>query len=233
MTESDGEKELKPSSGDLAHTIAKAGLSAIPVIGGPAAELFSAIIVTPLSKRRDKWILSIAEGLKRLEEEVKGFKIEELSKNEMFITTVMQASQAAIRNHQKEKLESLRNAILNAALPEPPKEYLQERFIIFIEIITSWHLKVLYFLDEIFEFEIEHPDEDLEEIVRYALKNKFPELWEYNSQFYRHLVKELYDYGLIEMNVLTVGNILQHISSSGTTDMGKKFLKFIRSPLKS
>lgn len=37
-------------------------LSAIPGIGGSAAELFSSIIVPPISKRRDEWIESIAEG---------------------------------------------------------------------------------------------------------------------------------------------------------------------------
>jgi hypothetical protein len=56
--------------GDVAHTIVKAGLSAIPVIGGPAADLFSALIIPPLTKRRDEWIQSIVAGLQNLEEKV-------------------------------------------------------------------------------------------------------------------------------------------------------------------
>ena len=39
----------EPTAGDTAHLITKAGLSAIPILGGPAAELFSALVVPPLS----------------------------------------------------------------------------------------------------------------------------------------------------------------------------------------
>jgi len=38
----------KQSIGDVGHTAAKAALAMIPVIGGPAAELFSALITPPL-----------------------------------------------------------------------------------------------------------------------------------------------------------------------------------------
>jgi len=40
----------KQSKGDVVHTLAKAGLSAIPVMGGPAAELFQCVIQPPLAK---------------------------------------------------------------------------------------------------------------------------------------------------------------------------------------
>lgn len=133
-------KELKPEIADVAHTAAKALITAIPVIGGAAAEFFSAIVVPPLSRRRDKWIEDIVEGLQTLEKQVDGFKIEELSHNEMFITTVMNASQTAIRNHQEEKLEALRNAVLNAALPNPPDDDLQLMFLNFVDTFTPWHL---------------------------------------------------------------------------------------------
>jgi len=52
--------KLKPELADHAHMLIKAAISAIPVYGGPAAEIFSAIITPPLSKRRDKWIVEIA-----------------------------------------------------------------------------------------------------------------------------------------------------------------------------
>ena len=52
-------------------------------------------------------------GLQNLEEKVKGLTIDTLQDNDAFITTVMRATQSAIRNHQKEKLEALRNATLH------------------------------------------------------------------------------------------------------------------------
>ena len=36
------------TTGDYAHTTAKAALSALPVVGGPAAELFALVIAPPL-----------------------------------------------------------------------------------------------------------------------------------------------------------------------------------------
>ena len=145
--DSDIRSKPKAGAGNIAHIVAKAGLSTIPIIGGSAAEIFSAIIVPPLSKRRDEWVESIANGLKAIEEKVDDFNIEALSQNEMFITTVMHASQAAIRNHQKEKLEALRNAVLNAALPNAPEEDIQLMFLNFVDSLTPWHLRILKFFD--------------------------------------------------------------------------------------
>lgn len=140
-------KRLYHSKGDLAYTIVKAGISAVPIVGGPATELFSAIITPPLSRRRDAWIESIAEGLERLVQKVDGFRIEDLAENKSFITIVMHASQIAIRNHQGEKLEALRNAILNSALVNPIEDDLQLIFLKFIDDLTPWHFRILEFLN--------------------------------------------------------------------------------------
>jgi hypothetical protein len=91
----------KKNAGDIVHGLVKAGISAIPIAGAPAAEIFALVVTPPYERRRDKWIESIGNGLKKLAETVEGFKIEELSQNEAFITTITHASQAAIRNHQK------------------------------------------------------------------------------------------------------------------------------------
>jgi hypothetical protein len=128
--------------GDVAHTIVKAGISSIPVVGGAAAELFALVIEPPLDKRRNEWMKAMAEGLKTLEE--KGaLRIDDLPKNEAFISTVMHASQAALRNHQKEKLEALRNAALNVAIGNAPDEDIQLMFVNLIDAVTPWHIRIL------------------------------------------------------------------------------------------
>ena len=133
---------------DVAHTLIKAGISFIPGIGGAATELFSMIIAPPLEKRRNQWLDDIAERLKSLEGVVDGFRVEDLSQNETFITVVMHATQVAIRNHQQEKLEALRNAVLNAARPDALEDDRQLMFLNFIDELTPWHLKVLHFFDD-------------------------------------------------------------------------------------
>lgn len=49
-------KVPKRSKGDIAHTLTKAGLSTVPVVGGPTAELFQHLIQPPLEKRREEWM---------------------------------------------------------------------------------------------------------------------------------------------------------------------------------
>lgn len=218
----------KPNKGDVAHTIAKAGLSAIPVVGGPAVELFNAIITPPLAKRRDEWIESIAEGLKKLEETVEGFKIENLKDNDMFITTVMHATQVAIRNHQKEKLDALRTAILNSTSPNAPEEDMQLIFLNFVDILTSSHLKMLKFLENPIELskKYELPPNSQDEIygIPYeALNDNFPELQD--------------NYGVFEMIIddLELKQLLIEGESNCpwpcASQLGKEFLQFITSPI--
>ena len=112
------------SKGDVAHTLAKAGLSAIPVVGGPAVELFQYLIQPPLEKRRGEWMAQVGEKLQELE--AKGLKLDELQKNEEFVSAVMHASQIALRTHQAAKLDALRNAIINVAKGQAPDEALPQ-----------------------------------------------------------------------------------------------------------
>lgn len=218
----------KPNKGDVTHTIAKAGLSAIPVVGGPAVELFNAIITPPLVKRRDEWIESIAEGLKKLEETVEGFKIENLKDNNMFITTVIHATQVAIRNHQKEKLDALRTAILNSTSPNAPEEDMQLIFLNFVDTLTSSHLKMLKFLENPIELskKYELPPNSQDEIygIPYeALNDNFPELQD--------------NYGVFEMIIddLELKQLLIEDESNCpwpcASQLGKEFLQFITSPI--
>lgn len=129
------------SKGDLVHALAKAGLSAIPILGGPAAELFQLVIQPPLERRRSEWMAAIGEKLQELED--RGARLEDLAKNEEFISAVMHASNIALRTHQQEKLEALRNAVLNVAVGQAPDDALQHMFFRWIESLSPLHLRVL------------------------------------------------------------------------------------------
>jgi hypothetical protein len=124
---------------------------AAPLAAGGAAlavELFSATFGPPLEKRRDQWIESLYEKLKELETKIDGFTIDNLAENEVFITTLINATQIAIRSHQKEKHDSLRNIVLNAALPNSLDEELQLLFLSFLDSFSATHVRLLNFLDK-------------------------------------------------------------------------------------
>lgn len=229
-------KKPKKSAGDVVHAIAKAGISAIPIAGAPAAEIFALVVTPTLERRRDEWIDSIGEGLKELAQKVAGFKLEDLAKNEEFITTVTHASQAAVRNHQKEKLEALRNAVLNAALPNALEEDLQLMFLNFIDSFTSWHLAILEFLDKPREWGIKHgityPDSP--EPHRISVNQAFIHAFSdprVKRETYDVFLRDLSSRGLINSEKINIMIPDAGDLASWTTDMGKQFLTFISSPL--
>lgn len=235
MNDQERYKKPEPTAGDTAHTLTRAGLSAIPIVGGPAAELFSMILFPPLTRRRDEWVQSIADGLTELEEKVEGFKIEDLSDNEAFVTTLMQASQVAIRNHQKEKLESLRSAVLNAALPSSPEEDLQALFLELVDTLTAWHLRVLKLLDDPIGYGEKHGITYRNVSMgslSHLIGEVYPELREHED-FCSQLVEDLHTRGMLSTDSVHTMMTGAGIYASRTTVLGKQFLAFVTSPLEA
>ncbi len=141
MADDRGYTPPEHSTGDTAHSVAKAALSFIP----GATDLFEFFVLPPLEKRRQKWMEEVAQGLRELER--KGLlNLEELENNEAFITILVQTSQAAIRNHQAHKLMAFRGVVLNAAINIDIAEDLQLRFVSFVDELTPSHIALLQFL---------------------------------------------------------------------------------------
>lgn len=217
MPEPEITKGPKRNASDVAHTLVKAGIATVPCVSSLASELFSLVVTPSLEKRRDEWIESIAKALKALEEKVDGFKIENLQKNEAFVSTVVQASQSAIREHQKEKLEAFKNAVLNTTLPDTPDEELRLIFLEFINTLTPLHLRVLALLNK-------------PPWIKYHKfkEESFPKLTK-NHSLCETIVRDLYSCGLVNIRPDPGGDVI-YAPERNTTDLGRAFLKFITSP---
>ena len=127
---------------EKAHKVARATISAVPVMGGALVEAFNSLIEPPMARRRTEWMVQVTEAINELYE--KGFVTEQdLQSNDKFFTTLVHASNVAIKNHEQEKLSALRNAVLNSALPEAPDDTLQQLFLNLIDSYTSWHIAIL------------------------------------------------------------------------------------------
>lgn len=211
------------SGGDKAHRVARAALSSIPVVGGAAVEIFNAIIAPPLERRKAEWMNQVTEAINQLIEKG-GLTPEELQNNEQFFTTLVQASQTALRNHQKEKLEALKNAILNAALPNAPDESLQQMFLNFVDTFTVWHLRLLNLFHApvrqkaVFSGALSHVVEDA-----------FPEL-RGRRGFYDQVWRDLYTRGLVNTESLHGLMSADGLTDRRTSDLGGQFLSFIMNP---
>ena len=136
------------TSGDSFHGLVRAGLATIPVLGAAATELLNLIIapqLDPLDRRRAEWMNDVAGRLEQLEED-RTLDLNQLQDDDAFITIVMWASQAAIKTHEAEKREALRNAVLDATRPHAPDASLQHHFVTLLDTLTVWHLRVLNLL---------------------------------------------------------------------------------------
>lgn len=204
---------------DLVHTATKAGLSTIPWIGGPVAELFSLIIQPPIEKRRQAWMEQVAEGLRRLEEN--GLKIESLRDNEEFISAVLHASQIALRNHQQTKLEALRNAVLNVGRGQAPDHALQLMFLNFVDTFSEWHVRVL----KLFQNPPPQPGVYMGGLSL-VLESTYPEL-KGRRDFYDQVWKNLYFGGLTNTESLHVTMSADGLTQKRTSPLGDQFLAFI------
>lgn len=232
MSDKLADKLPQPTPGDHAHLVVKAAISAIPYVGGPVAELFNVVIQPPLVKRREEWMENIATSLGLLEGKVAGFSIAELSKNEAFITAVMHASTTAIKNHHKEKLEALRNAVLHSALPNPPESDIQLMFLGWVDALTPLHLRILALLNDPTAWGQLHAVQWpawMTAGISSVIEHAFPEL-KGRRDLYDKVGKDLHNEGLL-------GPASFHTTTSGrglfapqTTRLGQQFLAFIAPP---
>jgi hypothetical protein len=212
----------KSTAGDAAHAFAKAGLSMIPLVGGPAVELFQHLVQPPLERRRNEWMKQVGEKLQSLERD--GVKLDDLQSNEQFITAVMQASTAALRTHKTEKLAALRNAVINIASGQGPEETIQHLLLSFVDDFSEMHLRVLTFAD------VPRPRAGISTAgLGHVLEENIPSL-RGHRELYDQLWKDLYLRGLINTESLHGMMTRNGLVQSRTTDLGKALLNLIAEP---
>jgi hypothetical protein len=216
--------------GDAAHEIGKAVLSVVPAAGGPLAALFENIFTAPLNKRKQQWFEELAGVITEIQEKLDGITPEQLSKNEMFVTAALQASQIAIRNHKKEKIEALRNALFNSVQPGAPSEDKQLIFFKLIDDLTPWHLRLLGLLNDPTKWMekngIRNPGWGMGGVST-VIEHCLPDL-RGARDFYDQLVRDLQTGGLLRQGsfvhvTMTGGGML----TSQTSEMGREFISFI------
>lgn len=210
------------SKGDVAHSLAKAGLSMIPVAGGPAVELFQLLVQPPLEKRRAEWMKAVGEKLQDLEKQ--GLKLEDLQANERFVSAVMHATQAAMRTHVVAKRDALRNAILNVAVGQAPDETVQHLLLSFVDDLTEMHLRIL---------KVFHQPTVPQGIsmggLSTVLEQAIPDLRN-RRDIYDQLWKDLYTRGLVNTEGLHVTMSGNGLASRRTTGLGEALLTLISEP---
>jgi hypothetical protein len=218
-------KVPKHTAMDIAHRVVRAGLSlglsTVP-FGSLVLELYDYFIKPPLARRQEEFIHRLAVGLERLEKH--SVDIESLSNNQNFITIVTQAMVISLRNHQKEKLDALQNAILNAATLDDSDVDLELIFLNYIDIFTPSHLEMLDYLDKN-EFDLKggayakYVTPDIYKALS-SVKPKYAD-----SHFFNVIFRDLESRELIYPMTRNVSE--ERYLATITTNLGKSFLEYI------
>lgn len=228
----DMQNDFKNSTGDYAHAVAGGAVASIPGIGNLASEIFHTIISSPLEKRKEQWMIRIAEGLEELQNKADNFNVETLCENDLFISILNRASQLAISNHQEEKLNALRNAIMNTALDIDIDENEQMMFLNLVDSTTPWHLRLIHYF--------ENPEQRYKERnikpMDYPMGSPVTPLLDFYAElkgkesFINLIVKDLYNNGLFNTENLNAMMTSNGMYASRLTEYGERFLQFISAP---
>lgn len=212
---------------DITHSSIKGILGTIPVLGALASEIFSLVITPPLEKRRVEWMNNLAAKLDELEKNSK-IDFNELKENNLFIDVVLQATERALKTSEEEKIEAFQNAVLNTAITDSSNNTKSQIFLNLLDKFTSWHLKVLKFIDNPSKW---FSDNGIKKSygmgsISVAIKDAFPELQ------YEDELLDIIWLDLRNANFHKTEGINSTISGHGmlanrTTAIGREFLEFI------
>jgi len=226
------ENDLKNMSGDYVHSIVNAAISSAPLVGSAASEIFSMVIASPLEKRKEKWMLKIAESLEELQSKIEGFNVQDLCEDELFISVLNRVSQLALSNHQEEKINALKNAVINTALKISIDENEEMMFISMIDTLTPWHLKIINYFENpkgrFDELGIK-PREYMMGSPILPLQEFYPEL-KNKDDFINLLISDLYNKGIFSVKDLNCTMTSSGMFCSRLTEYGKRFLRYIKYP---
>jgi hypothetical protein len=229
MTDARQPPEATPS--DIVHKVVKGTLSMIPIVGGTAAELFAAIVIPPLERRRAEWMRAVGKDLQRLEAEGK-INVDELANSDEFIDTVLQATQIALRNQKEEKLRALRAAVVHTAQGLSPGETLRHIFLRYVDELTEWHLRVLELFHDPktwYERNTKEPPSFIMGGLSSILEDALPELRD-KRPIYDQIWTDLYQRGLVNTQGLHSTMSGTGLFARRTSELGARFLAFIQEP---
>jgi hypothetical protein len=173
------EEIVRGSNADKDYNATKALISFIPAVGSGLVSFYESNVSAPATKRLNEFLKTLVLALAEIEDKFDGLAFHDPA---LFQTTLMYTLQIASRDHQEEKLEALRNIVLNAALPNAPDKEIQQMFLKWIDNFTTSHLALLKLLHQ--------PDRNTN------IDSLLPD-WETKANLYQVIFDDLKSKGLV------------------------------------
>jgi hypothetical protein len=209
---------------------ADAVASVIPGGSYAVQQIIKQFIGEPLERRREAWFVLLGEGLRDLQDKLDGFDPRCLTDNEAFVSTVAETTRIAMTTHRAERLEALRNIVLNTAIGLTVDDVAHGMFMALVERFSALHVQVLRILHDPFS----SPE------IRAAFNDPIViPTWDALRISLRHVA----DAATISvvLNDIIDARLAEHIdraslspdpmTSRCLTPLGESFVQFIASPL--
>jgi len=139
----------EPPKTELIDKALSGGLSSFPFVGGIVGAFYQHYIEAPFSKRKLNWERELVDVVNEL-----ASRVDALTDDDVLLDAMINATNVAQTTSRQEKIQSLRNGILNSVAPGAPTADEQARFFRLVGELTPSHIVVLRFL--------EHPGAALE-----------------------------------------------------------------------
>jgi len=215
----------------LVETGAEAGINMLPVVGSTMAVAFAYAVNYSFNKRLNHWFDELAAAVDDLQQQMdEPLAFEDLAQNETFVDAVINATRAAQATHAREKLEALRNGVLNSTLVGAPDDDEQARFFRLVEQFTPAQLLMLTYFDDPHGWFAARGIQPEQYMAGSRINGLQPALPEFRNSDWAHLVaKDLAD------NSLLIAGLSGMVSGSAvydrlTTPLAQRFLRFIADP---
>lgn len=134
------ERYPQSDAGDSIRAGLEKTINQVPVFGPVTTLMMSRFWVPSATRRLEEWLKEFSDDFDRHCAEC---NVENLVKDEIFISASIQVARIAVGAHQQEKRRYLRNALLNVALGKGPDEVRQQIFLNAIEAFLPAHVKTL------------------------------------------------------------------------------------------
>ena len=203
-------------------------ISFVPVAGSALQVAFNELAGRRLEDRRTRWFNDLAAKVNKLEEQVGDF--EQLTSKDAFMDALTTAAQIADRTSRAEKLEALRNAVINSAMPDAPDVDTQQLLFDMIDRFTPTHVRMLKLLsdppDWFGRYGIARPN--ISGAKTAIIEAGMPELADRRDLIDRY-AGALTGAGLINQSL--TGMMTENgLWAAATTPLGAEFLAFVTDP---
>lgn len=214
-------------------TLAEAAISAVPIVGGPVAALLTAGVGEVVNRRLTEWFADVAEAVEQLAARVDDVQPEHLAQNEAFTDAVMTAARTVEKTSEQEKLDALRNAVLNSVMPGAPDADVRASFFAMVDDLTPSHLRLLALFDDPSgwfdtHLDLVRPQPSLMSSRRQLVDAALPAL---AGEVGESFVADLSSRRLINAGSLGTTMSAQGIWDRVTSSYGRLFLAFVAEPV--